>query len=180
METGCNAGAVLRVIQMMDRSTTEVAAATGAGSWSPELQALYGASFESLVRLSAVLIGRRAEAEEVVHDAFLRAASRVAEIDDLGPYVRRSVVNGSYGVLRRRRVAEAHQLDPPPVDAPSHLVEFRDVLMSLSLNQRAVIVLRFLEGLSVRQTAEILGLRESTVRSHARRGLRSLRKELST
>ncbi len=165
---------------MMDRSTTEVAATEGSGNWSPELQALYGASFEPLVRLAAVLIGRRAEAEEVVHDAFLKAASRAAEIDNLGGYVHRSVVNGAYGVLRRRRVAEAHLLDPPPIDAPVHLVEFRDVLMGLSLNQRAVIVLRFLEGLSVRQTAETLGFRESTVRSHSRRGLKALRKELST
>jgi RNA polymerase sigma factor (sigma-70 family) len=164
----------------MDRSTTEATSgAVPTSSWPAELQAVYGTSSESFVRLAAVLIGRRAEAEEVVHDAFLSAATRCTEIDNVGAYVRRSVVNGAYGVLRRRRIAEDYRPDPPPVDAPVHLVEFRDVLMGLSWDQRTVIVLRFLEGLSVRQTAQILGYRESTVRSHSRRGLKALRKELS-
>jgi RNA polymerase sigma factor (sigma-70 family) len=140
---------------------------------------VYSSSFESLVQQAAVLIGRRSEAEEVVHDAFLGAATRLTEIENVGAYVRRSVTNGAYGVLRRRRVAEKHRLDPPPADAPAQLIEFRDVLMGLSSSQRTVIVLRFLEGLSVRETAEILGYRESTVRSHSRRGLKALRQELS-
>ena len=163
----------------MDRSTTEFTPAAVPSEWPSELEAAYRSSFASLVRLTAVLIGRRGEAEEMVHDTFLKAATRWGEIDNVDAYLRRSVVNGAYGVLRRRRVAETHRLDPPPADAPAHLIEFRDVLMCLSWNQRAVIVLRFLEDLSVRQTAEILQLRESTVRSHSRRGLKVLRKELT-
>ncbi len=169
-----------RVIPVMDRPTTEATTGAGAASdWPAELQAAYRDSFQSLVGLAAVLIGRRSEAEEVVHDAFLGAATRFTEIENHGAYVRRSVINGANGVLRRRRVAESHRLDPPPADAPVQLIEFRDVLMSLTSSQRTVIVLRFLEGLSVRETAELLRYRESTVRSHSRRGLKALRKELS-
>ncbi len=162
----------------MERSTPEITTEGSASGWPAELQAVYSSSFESLVGLAAVLLGRRSEAEEVVHDAFLGAATRLTEIENVGAYVRRSVINGAYGVLRRRRVAENHRLDPPPIDAPVQLIEFRDVLMGLTWNQRTVIVLRFLEGLSVRETAETLGYRDSTVRSHSRRGLKALRKEL--
>ena len=147
-------------------------------AWPAELIEVYRDSHERLVRLAAVLLGRRSEAEEVVHDAFIATAARGADIVDVGPYVRRAVVNGAYGLLRKRRVAERHQVDPPPPDAPVHLVEFRDVLLRLSWNQRAVVVLRYLEGLSVAETALTLGCNESTVRSHSRRGLQLLRKEL--
>ncbi len=167
----------------MDRRVTNAPAGAHADQgWPAELQAAYASSAEILIRLAAVLLGRRAEAEEVVHDAFIAVSVRVEAVDNLDAYLRRTVINGAYGVLRRRQVAERHDtsLDPPPAEAPTHLIEFRDVLMTLSWNQRTVIVLRFLEGLSVRETAQILDCRESTVRSHSRRGLKRLRKDLSS
>lgn len=148
--------------------------------WSNDLRAVYGASAEGLTRLAAMLLGTRAEGEEVVHDAFLAVADRGDDVDDLGPYVRRAVVNRCYGVLRRRQVAERHPVDPAPPEAPRHLVEFRDVLLALPWHQRAVVVLRYLEGLSVAETAALVDCPESTVRSHARRGLAALRKELES
>ncbi|MGH1493735.1 MAG: sigma-70 family RNA polymerase sigma factor [Acidimicrobiales bacterium] len=147
-------------------------------AWPLELQALYRSSFESLVRLAAILVGRRWEAEEIVHDAFLATSGRVQDIENLDAYVRRAVVNGSYGVLRRRRGVDGRAVDPPPDEAPLYLIEFRDILMALSWNQRAVVVLRFFEGLSVRETAEVIGCPESTVRSHSRRALKALGKVL--
>lgn len=169
----------------MERTTSDApATATSADdtdrAWSVEFRAVYRTSHDPLVRLAAMLLGNRAEAEEVVHEAFMAAAGRFPEIDNAGAYIRRSVVNGAHGVLRRRRIADRHRPDPPPPEAPVQLVELRDVLLGLSWNQRTVIVLRFLEGLSVRETADILGCRESTVRSHCRRGLQALRKELSS
>lgn len=163
----------------MDQQRRDLAQSDRASaSWSAELQATYEASYESFVRMATVLIGRRSEAEEVVQDAFVSVAGRTAEIDNVGAYVRRSVINGAYGILRGRRVVDRHPVDPPPAEAPMQLVEFRDVLLRLPWNQRKVIILRFLEGLSVKETADIVGCRESTVRSHSRRGLKALRKEL--
>ncbi len=169
----------------MDEVGREVAQLPGSeGSshgdgWPPELHVLYNASRESYVRMASVLLGRRVEAEEVVQEAFVAAARHAHGVENLPAYVRRTVINGAYGVLRRRQLGDRTTVDPPPPQAPDHLIEFRDVLLKLPWNQRAVIVLRFLEGLSVRETAEIIGCRESTVRSHSRRGLKSLRKDLT-
>ena len=48
----------------------------------------------------------------------------------------------------------------------------------LPRKQRAVVVLRYVEGLSDREIADLLGCSEVTVRSHASRALATLRIEL--
>jgi DNA-directed RNA polymerase specialized sigma24 family protein len=42
-----------------------------------------------------------------------------------------------------------------------------------------VLVLRYWEDLSVEATAELLGMRENTVKSHTARGLAALRAEMA-
>jgi RNA polymerase sigma factor (sigma-70 family) len=51
----------------------------------------------------------------------------------------------------------------------------RAALAGLAPKQRAVLVLRYWEDLSVAATAELLGMRESTVKSHTARGLAALK-----
>ncbi len=51
----------------------------------------------------------------------------------------------------------------------------RAALMRLAPRQRAVVVLRYYEDLTERQTAEALGISVGTVKSHARDALARLR-----
>ena len=51
----------------------------------------------------------------------------------------------------------------------------REALRQLPRGRRAVLVLRFYEGLSVEETAEALGLTTGTVKSQTARGLATLR-----
>jgi DNA-directed RNA polymerase specialized sigma24 family protein len=54
----------------------------------------------------------------------------------------------------------------------------RLALATLPFKQRAAIVLRFFEDVPDEVTAQVLGCRQATVRSHIHRGLETLRAEL--
>jgi RNA polymerase sigma-70 factor (sigma-E family) len=147
-------------------------------AWPDDFVALYKESYRPLVRLAYLMLGSRAEAEEAVQDAVLAVHGRWDEVADPGSYLRRAVVNRATGVLRRRMVAHRHVPDPPPEEQPVHLVELRDLLLSLPERQRAAIVLRYVEDVRDRDIADTLGCREATVRSLVARGLKTLRAEV--
>ena len=59
-------------------------------SWPDGFEAMYRESYVPMVRLAYVMLGSRAEAEEVVQDAVVRTGHHDAE--DLRAYLRRAVV----------------------------------------------------------------------------------------
>ncbi len=150
-----------------------------AAMWPPELVELYDAQYRGLVRIAFSMLGRRDDAEEVVQEAIISLRGRWESVANPRAYLRRSVVNGSIAVIRRRQRAGMVAADPAPISQPVQLVELRDALLKLSERQRAVIVLRYVDGADDTEIAEALGVRRATVRSLAARGLADVRKELS-
>lgn len=143
------------------------------------------------VRLAYLLTGDRAVAEDLVQDAFVRLAGRLAHLRDPGSfdaYLRRTVVNLSHSYFRRKRVERLYlrraggMVEPDAGRWSRRSVEDRDVLWTalgkLSERQRAAIVLRFYEDLSEGRVAEILRCRPGTVKSLVSRGLETLRIEM--
>jgi RNA polymerase sigma factor (sigma-70 family) len=51
-------------------------------------------------------------------------------------------------------------------------------LLALPAKQRAVLVLRYYEGMAEAEIAEVLDISRGTVKSHASRGLAALRRQL--
>lgn len=142
---------------------------------------LHAIEHQAMLRLAALLLGNRSEAEEVVQEAFLVVAEKWNEIENPGGYLRTAVINGSNQLLRRRQTAARHPL-PRAEDLTTQLpetIELLDALRPLSDRQRQAIVLRYYLGLSDQEIATNLNCRPSSVRSHLRRGLRIVRKELS-
>ncbi|HEY1918555.1 MAG TPA: SigE family RNA polymerase sigma factor [Streptosporangiaceae bacterium] len=123
-------------------------------------------------------------AHDVVQDTLVKAYRhwpRVRQADNPDAYVKRILINEVRGRWRRRDRAEPvarFTVEPSVPDAADDIAR-RDrvlqALLELPLQQRATVVLRYLEGLSQAETAELLGCSEGTVKSQSSRGLAALR-----
>src|SRR6266513_4522976 len=148
--------------------------------------ALYIAHYQSLVRLSALLVRDAATAEEVVQDSFVAMHGgwgRLRDTDKALSYLRQSVVNRSRSVLRHRVVVDRNAPKPAP-DMPSAehgaiaLLERSAVIAALRTlppRQREALVLKFYADLSEAQIAASMGIRRGAVKSHTARGVAALR-----
>lgn len=136
---------------------------------------LFRDEYPAMVRVAYLMVGSRAEAEDVAQDAFARVHLRWGRLTNPAGYLRRCVVNGAVDVLRRRHVARRSAVlrvvDATDLGAD----EMSDALAALPTRQRAALILRFHEGLRDREIAEALGVRPSTARSLVHRGLARLR-----
>jgi RNA polymerase sigma factor (sigma-70 family) len=141
------------------------------------LEEVYRSSRIPLTRLAFLLVGDRDDADDIVQSVFATAASRWTAIDDPPTYLRRAVANRAHDVHRRsfraiEPVASGSDADEPDLDGVWSFVK------SLPTAQRAVIVLRFYEDLSLVDIAGVLGRPENTVRSDLRRALSHLKRIL--
>ena len=145
---------------------------------------LYAAHNRELVRFAYLLTGDPELAEDLVADVFasvLRGWGRTA-IDNPQAYLRRAVVNRFNSKLRRRYLARRHRSTADGSDRgvvrSDDRVADRDAMFQaldrLPEGQRAVVVLRFYEELSVAETAAVLGVTEGTVKSQNARALERL------
>lgn len=148
--------------------------------------ACYRIELSGLLRLAYTVSGDGSAAEDVVADAVARVwvRWRKDDIDDLRAYLRRAVVNEVIGRGRRRRHREQRAAFPSIDDAPiEDAVDDRHVLwsalLSLPVEQRAAIALRFLTDLTEAETATTLDIPLGTVKSRVSRGLEQLRVHLS-
>lgn len=130
-----------------------------------------------MVRLAFTLIRNSAEAEEVVQDSFVDVHRRLDEIRQPGAYLRTAVVSHCRSALRRRRTMAAPR-PLRPDDLTPDAGTLWDALDVLSDDQRIVVVLKFYGGYRASEIARLTGHPAATVRSHLRRGLEALRKEL--
>jgi RNA polymerase sigma-70 factor (sigma-E family) len=152
------------------------------------LAELYEAHADGARKLAYLLTGDRTLAEDLVQDAFVKLAGRLAHIRDpqaFEAYLRRTVLNLSRMHFRRKKVERMHlqremprttdRLDPPDGAARETL---RRGLLTLPERQRAALVLRFYLDVPDEQAAELLGCRPGTVRSLISRGLDGLRRKV--
>jgi RNA polymerase sigma-70 factor (sigma-E family) len=149
-----------------------------------DFDAFVTARYSTLVALARYLLRDPHRGEDVVQEVLGRVYARWSRIHRLeapDAYVRRMVVRECLSWRRRRSSAELPDDDVPalPVadgtDARADRDAMLGLLARLSDRQRAVLVLRHYEDLSDHQIAELLGIREATVRGHAMTGLDRLR-----
>jgi len=141
------------------------------------------------------MLGPGVEAEEVGQEVFVRlyrSLDRFRGEAALGTYLTRIAVNLSLTALKKRRRwyerfvelapgRESPSSNDDALDRLEHGQRVRRVrraLDSLPADQRAVVVLRWLDDLSTRETAEALAIPQGTVMSRLSRAMDRLRVEL--
>jgi RNA polymerase sigma-70 factor (sigma-E family) len=94
----------------------------------------------------------------------------------------RAAIDESRRAYRRREsvVGDVPERSSPQAGGVEDAVDVRRALARLPAGQRAVVVLRYWDDLSVAETAEALGKSEGTVKSQAAKGLAALRELLAS
>lgn len=132
-----------------------------------------------LLRSAFLLTGDLHRAEDLVQEALVKVALRWDQLRDGNPtaYARTIIVRDNISWWRRRR--EVLVEDPVVTAAassdPDAAMVVRRALQRLTPSQRAVVVLRHFDDLSVDETAAILRVAPGTVKSQNAAALARLR-----
>ncbi|MCX4748617.1 SigE family RNA polymerase sigma factor [Kitasatospora sp. NBC_01287] len=161
-------------------STTEVDHLTEFTAYVRERRAsLYATAYH--------LTGDRFEAEDLLQSALFstyRAWGRITDKAAVGGYLRRTMTNLHISAWRRRKLNEYPTEELPETVGDTDAMggtELRAVLWQalakLPENQRTMLVLRYYEGRTDPEIADILGISVGTVKSSIWRALRRLRED---
>jgi RNA polymerase sigma factor (sigma-70 family) len=156
--------------------------ATAARDQLLEFEAFFEREKERLFQALCLVTRNRFEAEDLAQDAFLSVYERwhrVAEMDDPTGYLYRTAMNAFRSWHRRSALAARRAISVTRADEATPWIEERDVvvraLASLTVRQRAAVVLIDFMGYSSEEAGRILGIRASTVRTHTERAHEGLR-----
>lgn len=156
-----------------------------------------------IYRLALKILNDPQDAEDVLQDTFIKAFKNLSSFESrssISTWLYRIAVNEALMLIRKRR-PEAVSLDEEKEDEegevePVEIVDWcclpegvllssesrrflDDAIQKLSPALKAVFVLRDIEGLSVRETAETLGISEGVVKTRLLRARLKLREILS-
>lgn len=141
---------------------------------------------QSLLGFAVLLVGNRHDAEDLLQSVLGRACLKwdhlLARDVDLDAYVRAALVNARYSLWRRAFHRRERSTDELPVvveDQAANDLDLWSRVLDLPERQRHVVALRYYEGLSVAETAAVMGSSEGTVKSQCSRALSRLRVVLS-
>jgi RNA polymerase sigma-70 factor (sigma-E family) len=156
-----------------------------------EFAEYFAARQEAVRRTAYMLCGDWHRADDLAQTAFVALHRRWKKIRDpaaTDAYVRKTLVRASIDESRRpwRRERQAETLPELTDDTPGldELVATREdlrvALAKVPPKQRAVLVMRYFEGLDVASTAEALGCSQGNVKSQTARGLANLKQAMGS
>jgi RNA polymerase sigma-70 factor (ECF subfamily) len=166
----------------------QVVAAARRGDHSA-FAALYERHFPSVYRFAYFHTRSAVDAEDACADAFLRAIEHIDQFHgsaaQFGGWLFRIARNAIIDRRRKERptVALDDAMDSAVPDRAGEVVQrvaLRAALATLTEEQRSIVVLRFVMGLSSREAGTIMGKSEGAVEQLQRRGLAALAKILTS
>ena len=143
-----------------------------------DVDALYRTHRQRLLGLASAVTLDPVVAEEIVQDAFEGLQRNASRVENPVGYLQRSVINLGVNRTRRRRVAARHPITPPANASTPEIDEAWSAVMRLPAKQRAVVVLRFWQDMTIEAIADTLCRPVGSVKSTLHRALRRLEEEL--
>lgn len=161
-------------------------------------------AFEELMdayhrRIFAMVYSRitsRMDAEDITQEIFVRAFQGVRSLRDpqlFKPWLYRIALNAINDFLRKKRLRSIFTLFtrerddsevPDPIRGGSDYLErkefwtrLNEFFSRLSPSEREVFRLKFLDGLCIREIAEVMEKNESTIKTHLYRAVEKFRRE---
>jgi RNA polymerase sigma-70 factor (ECF subfamily) len=168
-----------------------------------EFARLVDSNSTQVYRLALKMLGDEQDAEDVLQNTFMKALQSIKKFEgrsSLSTWLYRIAVNEALMLLRRQKptipVAMDYEDDEDEIPHPTQFTDWcclpEDELLSteskdyldeavqrLPEKLRVVFLLRDIEGLSIRETSEALGLTETAVKTRLLRARLNLREQLS-
>lgn len=168
-----------------------------------EFARLVDAYSTQIYRLALKMLGDEQDAEDVLQNTFMKALQSIGNFEgrsSLSTWLYRIAVNEALMLLRRQKptvpVAMDYEDDEDELQHPTQFTDWcclpEEELLSaeskghldkairrLPEKLRVVFLLRDIEGLSIRETSETLGLTETAVKTRLLRARLNLREQLS-
>lgn len=147
-----------------------------------------------MLRVAFRIVGNQADAEDVRQAVLTRIWQRpdsLPKAKQLPGWIHRCVTNESIDTVRRLQrersrnqnmAPSQHEYVEPfqPAGPSDESEQLKQALQGLSLEQRAILALRFDEQMTVRQIAEVMQQPHTTVHAKLTRGIHELRSKLLT
>lgn len=185
----------------LDLQIRDLVAAAGSGD-AEAFGRLYGLYVEPVYRFIYYRVGSRQLAEDLTSETFLRALRRIGKFTWQGTEFSAWLITIARNLILDHYKSSCYRLEistPDPLDedpACAARAQIREegperavldrmthrVLLTavhrLASEQRECVVLRFLHGLSVAETAEVMGKKSGAVKALQHRAVRSLARML--
>lgn len=153
--------------------------------------------FNSIYRLTNAVLQDSDEAEDSTQETFIQAAAHIADYQP-GTKIKSWLVKIAINICRdklrrmetRKRITDAlkilswqaHQTSPTPEETVIYGERqriIRTVIQSLDEKHRLPVILRYMQGMSIAEIAEVLEINEGTVHSRLHYAHLKLRERLA-
>lgn len=153
--------------------------------WAEVMETVVRERRPALVGYAYLVCGSRSDAEEITQEAIVRTFARgraKTSVAQAESYIRRAIVNETIDRSRRRKVADSRRTVVAMPDAVDGLAAdvasdayIESLLATLTAQERAVVVLKHIDGHTVAQIGATLKLADGTVKRYLFNAAQKLR-----
>lgn len=153
-----------------------------------ELESIIVREQDMLFRFAFMRVGRRADAEDIVQDIFLklfRSSESLSSVRNVKHYLIRSISNACKDFHRRKQdilpleKAEREMVSDDDLKMYEEYLRITALARTLPPKQREVLYMKCIDGLKFREISDILDIPKATVKSRYRYAIQAIQKQLN-